>query len=176
MNQHDILEFNMDTEGLYMGNDTDVIYDFVNISWAQWMEGDSIIVNGTRLIQDGGYVQVAFGDGTPGGYASLTWTTVSEVFYSTDGWEDEYVNNITVTDDYLYVRFVFFSDAAFCYEGWYIDDFCVDGIQDEFGEWEFWQDSHSHEQIMEGECIDHTFIESILLDKEHIKYVFGCKL
>jgi hypothetical protein len=125
MNQHDILEFNMDTEGLYMGHETDVIYDYVNISWAQWMEGDSIIVNGTRLIQDGGYVQVAFGDGTPGGYASLTWTTVSEVFYSTDGWEDEYVNNITVTDDYLYVRFVFFSDAAFCYEGWYIDDFLL---------------------------------------------------
>jgi hypothetical protein len=38
MNQHDILEFNMDTEGLYMGNETDVIYDYVNISWAQWME------------------------------------------------------------------------------------------------------------------------------------------
>ena len=152
MNQLDILELNMDGLGVSMRNESGVLYTEVNITYAHWMEGDSIIVGGSRLIQDGGYVEVSWDLGG-------SWTTISEVYYTTDGWEDEY-HQIDVLNDTLMVRFVFFSDAAFCYEGWYVDDVCIDGIQDEFGEWEFVTDSHSWEQIMEGECIEHTFIES----------------
>jgi hypothetical protein len=155
MNQHDILEFNMGGQGLSMFNESMVRYDFVDINFSHWMEGDSIVVGTTRLIQDGGYVEYKF----EGGGGDGLWHSLSETFYETTDW-DMLNFTIPVEGDYLFVRFVFFSDAAFCYEGWYIDDVCITGIQDEFGHWEFVHDSHSHEQIMEGACIDHKFIDS----------------
>jgi hypothetical protein len=148
----------------YLGNQFDILqllpidvsdYYEVVFNFSHWMEGDAIDVGGVTTIQDGGYVEFKF-DADP-------WAMVpgSEVYYDND-WTDESFT-IPVTGDELSIRFVFFSDPAFCYEGWYVDDVCLygflPGAEDE-ETWEFVTDSHSWEQIMEGECLVHEFIEA----------------
>jgi hypothetical protein len=148
-NQFDILELNMDGAGIDVSG-----YTTVELTFSHWMEGDAIVVNDTTIIQDGGYVEYSF-DGS-------AWVTVSEVFYDND-WTDESFDIDTTGENTLFIRFVFFSDPAFCYEGWYIDDVCLEGLipgtQDSGGFTEFVADSHSWEQIMDDECLDHTFLD-----------------
>jgi hypothetical protein len=128
------------------------------------MEGDAIVVNGTTIIQDGGKVEYSFTD-APG-----SWNIVpgSEIYYDND-WTDEEFTIDTTGEDTLFIRFVFFSDPAFCYEGWYIDDVCLEGLipgtEDTGGYTEFVMDSHSWEQTFNTSCIEHTFEESWIAEE-----------
>jgi hypothetical protein len=156
-NQFDILELRFDGAGIDVS-----AYSDVHLTFSHWMEGDAIIVNGTTIIQDGGYVEYSFDEST--------WNIVpgSEVFYDND-WTDESFTIDTTGENTLFIRFVFFSDPAFCYEGWYIDDVCLEGLiagtEDSGGYTEFVMDSHSWEQIMDDECLEHTFIEEWIAEE-----------
>jgi hypothetical protein len=146
-NQFDVLLFDSSKAGLDFS-----AYDTIDIEFSHWMEGDAIMVGDILTIQDGGYVEYQWDAGG--------WTQLGDVFYDND-WTDE-LFNIDVLGTVLEVRFVFFSDPAFCYEGWYVDDFCLTGYiggTDDTEEWILIHDSHSHEQIMDGECLEHTFFD-----------------
>lgn len=141
-------------------------YDDVELDFWHWMEGDAIDDGGSYIIQDGGYVEYSF-DG-------VTYTQISEVFYDND-WENEVFDIDVSGEDELFVRFVFFSDPVFCYEGWYIDDVCIYGIvgSDFEDGWELVWDSHSHPQELFEECEEYTFPLPWIVLEEGLYLVCG---
>jgi len=127
-------------------------FDEVEVCFSHWAEGDVIVDGDVTIIQDAGYVEYSF-DGA-------TWTQATEEFFDTEGaWEDECFLVDTTGESNLFVRWVWYSDPTFCYEGWYIDDVCVSGVlEGSFDEWwELVWDSHSWPQLIEEECEEYTF-------------------
>ena len=149
-NQYDILQLAMD------GNYIDVTAfqdEQIRIEFSHFMKGDAIEINGTTYVQDGGQVTVDFDTGTD--FAS--------VVYCDNDWTDEsFTIDVPACATYMILNFTFWSDPAFCYEGWYIDDVCVYGIigaLDDLHDWVFVTDGHTHEQLMEGQFLEECFEE-----------------
>jgi hypothetical protein len=149
-NQYDILRLAMDGAFIdvsaYAGEQ-------IRLEFSHFMRGDSIVIDGNRFIQDGGQVMVDFDVGTD-------WS--SEVFYDNDWTDESFTIDVPVGATTMILDFVFWSDPAFCYEGWYVDDVCLTGIiggSNDVYDWFFVTDGHSQEQEMTEECLEHTFDE-----------------
>jgi hypothetical protein len=137
--QLDYLVLNMGGSGIDVS-----AFGEVEVCFWHWMQGDAFDTgDGTIIIQDAGYVETSF-DGS-------TWTQVGEEYYDVDEWEEECFTVDVTGESTLFVRWVFYSDPTFCYEGWYIDDVCVTGIlEGSFEEW--WElvfSAHSWPQFIE---------------------------
>ena len=79
----------------------------------------------TCLLQDYGRVQ-ASGDG------GATWTTLKDGIHTTSGaWVTESFNLEAFRGGHVLVRFAWASDAAFAYDGWFIDDVSIHGHANE---------------------------------------------
>jgi len=167
-NQWDILKLGFGGAGLDVSK-----YDEIEICWQQFIEGDFVTLSdGTILIQDYGYFEYSFDD--------TVWTQAGPLYYDSLGVCEDIceiidLDKASALDDTIYFRWVFKSDPAFCYEGYIIDDICIEGtIEGSFEEWwEFVMDSHSWPQIIEGECETYVFPEEWTVEEEGIYKICG---
>jgi hypothetical protein len=148
--QHDILELNMGSGGVDVS-----AFNEVRVCYNSWVEGDSFDPGvGPEIIQDYGEVLIEL-DG--GGFAPVGGL---ELQYDSEGECVEVCFTVDVSGaSSLKIQWVWKSDEAFCYEGWYVDDVCIYGVIDgSFDEW--WElvfSAHSHPQIIEEECEVYVF-------------------
>jgi len=148
-------------------------YDKVKVSFCMWVEGDAINIGNetvpVMLIQDYGYFEYSFDQ--------VNWTNPDGLYYDTNGANTQVSFNITlsdvsVLDDNIYVRFVWKADAAFCYEGMYIDDVCFVGtikgetITQPWTEWVWIHDSYDGPITFDEECINNVFPDVWVADEE----------
>ena len=146
--QHDILELNMGGAGVDVS-----AYDEIEVCYNSWVEGDTFDPgDGSTVIQDSGHVEVSLDGGA--------FTQIGEEQYDSGGECEEICFTLDVTGvSSLMIRFVFTSDEAFCYEGWYVDDVCIYGVlSGSFEEW--WElvfSAHSWPQEIVEECEIYVF-------------------
>ena len=139
-------------------------YDKVKVTFCMWIEGDAINIGNVTvpimLIQDYGYFEYSFD--------TITWINPDGLYYNSNGATKTYsfnitLNNASAADDSIYVRFVWKSDAAFCYEGMYIDDVCFTGtikgktITPPREEWVWIHDSYDGPITFNTPCITNVF-------------------
>jgi len=83
------------------------------LNFSQWVEGE---FDGHTPV-DYGYVYIDDGTG---------WTIIGGPYYSTNGeWEFENIDISAYIGKDIKIRFGWFSDDYMNYEGWYIDDICI---------------------------------------------------
>jgi hypothetical protein len=157
--QWDVLQLNFGGLGLDVSE-----YCQICISWCQWIEGDAFNIGNqtvpVMVIQDYGYFQYSQ-DG-------VNWVPVTATkYYNSDGATETIEVCIDTSNiNTLFFQWVWKSDPKFCYEGWYIDDVCIEGticgevITPGGYTWEFVYDSHSWPQTFDGECETYIFNET----------------
>ena len=112
------------------------------------------------LIQDYGYFEYSFD--------AVTWIQPDGLYYDSNGVTqtigfDILLDDGSALDDSIYVRFVWYADAAFCFEGMYIDDVCFTGtiygetITEPWDEWVWIHDSYDGPLTFNTECINNVF-------------------